>query len=134
MSTILVYYRDASAIQDYVDMPAERKGEYCLNCNREHFHHSGWACNRNDIGEDFYHLPWDRRYRTISMLQSINASITGKYAYLHGAEGWAKNSSVSRSKNQGDDNGWRAWARVRPGECPCGIPSSQCRYHGDAKV
>lgn len=123
----LGYYNDSVGDKDTYLRPADRCGERCLNCDQTHGYHHGWACEDTGV-RDFDELAWDKRYLTASMrIKGRGLPLKGKFAHKYDASGQLK-------LEHADLSDWRTWARVKPGECGCGIPRHQCKYHGNAQV
>lgn len=128
MADSLGYYSDKVGHLDTYTEPADRKGERCLNCDKEHGSHFGWACEGKNADRDFDELSYSIRYITASMRKSRGLPPKGNFAYKYDEGGSLK------PEYSGDVSEWRTWAKVKPGECACAIPRHQCKYHGEAKV
>jgi len=125
MEERLGYYSDSGSEYDTDSMPG-RRSQRCLNCDKGHFDHYGWACDQRNESKHFDFLHWDERYMTASMRESRGIPLKGKFAY--------KASSMTPEPTKVDMSDWKVWARVKPGNCACDIPQHQCKYHGNARV
>lgn len=129
MSDSLDYYKDRVGHLDTYARPAVREGEKCLNCDKPHSAHSGWACDRNRSYTTYEDMEWYERYMTVSMRQSRKLAIKGAYSYKYDIT-----SGELKAEYSTDTSNWRVWAKVPSGNCACNIPKHQCKYHGTAKV
>ena len=126
----LPVYNDVGAIGDTEYAPGARSGN-CLNCNRSHAYHYGWACEPTYSDMKFYELMGSQRFFTLDMCKASGMTLRGKYAYLYTNDHALTIPAPSQKPevNAKDISDWRAWAHNQAGDCACGIARNMCDYH-----
>jgi len=112
--------------EDTDDCPGSTE-EVCLNCGHSWDDHSCWSCpgenatmcaKRSD-------LPIFERFFTHTMANERERN----ELRIVGSMNHRADDDVFATDPRKDPSNWQAWANNKPGECPCGILRSQCKYH-----